>query len=69
MRQVCAMLSTLQGGVGTKNSELPGQTPITVSNSAALRRWVGAFDGMRGAAFGMITAIVGVAIGGWTVFL
>jgi hypothetical protein len=63
------MLSTLLGGVATKNSELPGQTPITVSDSAALRRWVSAFDGMRGAAFGIITALIGVAIGGWTVFV
>ena len=61
------MLSTLLGGVASQNSELPGQTPITVPSSAALRQWVGAFDGMRGAAFGMVLALVGVAVGGWTV--
>lgn len=68
MRQICGMLSTLLGGVASKNSELPGQTPITVPTSSALRQWVGAFDGMRGAAFGMITVLVGVVVGGWTVF-
>jgi len=69
MRTICALLSTLLGGVASKNSELPGQTPITVSDSSALRQWVSAFDGMRSAAFGTITALVGVAVGTWTVFV
>ena len=59
MRQVCALLSTLQGGVATRNSELPGQTPITVTYSSALRQWVSTFDGMRGAAYEMTVARVG----------
>lgn len=69
MNQICAMLSTLLGGVASKNSQLPGQTPITVSDSSALRQWVGAFDGTRGAVFGMITALVGMTVGGWTVLV
>jgi len=69
MRQVCALLSTLWGGVATKNSQLPGQTPITVSNSSAVRQWMDAPDGMHGAAFGMIIALIGAVIGGWTVFV
>ena len=69
MRSVCAILPTLRGGVATVNSELPGQTPITVSDSSALRRWVSVSDGMHGTAFGMIIALIGVAIGGWTVFV
>jgi len=63
------MLSTLLGGVATKNSELVGQTPITVPDSSALRQWASTFDGMRGAAFGMTVALVGAAVGGWTVFI
>ena len=69
MRQVCALISTLWGGVATKNSQLPGQTPITVSNSSAVRQWVDAPDGIHGAAFGMIIALIGAVIGGWTVFV
>lgn len=69
MREICAMLSTLFGGVASGNSQLPGQTPITVSDSSAFHQWAGAFDGMRGAAFGMLAALVGVAVGGWTVFV
>jgi len=69
MRQICALLSTLLGGVATTNSELPGQTPITVPDSSALRQWAGAFDGMRGAAFGMVIALIGAVMGGWTVFV
>jgi len=69
MYQICAMLSTLLGGVASKNSQLPGQTPVTVPDSSALRQWVGAFDGMRGAAFGIITALVGMMVGGWTVLV
>ena len=63
------MLSTLLHGVASKNSQLPGQTPITVPESSALRQWVGAFDGMRGAAFGMVAAFMGIAVGGWTVLV
>jgi len=69
MRQICAMLSTLFGGVASTNSQLPGQTPITVSDSSALRQWVSAFDGMQGAVFGMIFSLVAVVVGGWTVLV
>jgi len=69
MRQICGMLSALFGGVASQNSQLPGQTPITVSDSSASCQRAGAFDGVRGPAFGMIVALVGVAVGGWTVFV
>jgi hypothetical protein len=44
IRQICALYSTLFGGVASVNSQLPGQTPITVdTSSAALRRYVNLF--------------------------
>jgi len=46
MRQICALGSSIFGHVGSVNSELPGQTPITVASAGAAFRQHGAPGGV-----------------------
>ena len=73
MRQICALGSSIFGHVGSVNSELPGQTPITVASAgAAFRRAGVSLMGINGDAtgalfVGMATLIIGFGMGVWTV--
>jgi len=71
IHQICALGSALFGHVASANSELPGQTPITVASAgAALRGAVNLFSVMgtgRTAAVAAGTMIMGVGMGVWTV--
>ena len=73
MRQICALGSSIFGHVGSVNSELPGQTPITVASAgAAFRRAGVSLMGINGDAtsalfVGMATIIIGFGMGVWTV--
>jgi len=71
LRQICALASSLFGGVASVNSELPGQTPITVASAgAALRGAVNLFSVMgtgRTVAVAVGTVLMGVGMGVWTV--
>jgi hypothetical protein len=73
MRQICALGSSIFGHVGSVNSELPGQTPITVASAGAAFRRAGApLLGINGDAIGalfvgMATIIIGFGMGVWTV--
>jgi len=73
MRQICALGSSIFGHVGSVNSELPGQTPITVASAGAAFRRAGVpLLGINGDAIGalfvgMATIIIGFGMGVWTV--
>lgn len=69
IRDICALGSTIFGGVASVNSQLPGQTPITVDTSAALRRCVNLFgllanSGETGVIAG--TMLMGFVMGVWS---
>lgn len=64
MREICAIASVLLGGVAATNSQLPGQTPITVDeDSGAMQQWLG---GSGGGVAGMAVLIGGVLLGIWS---
>jgi hypothetical protein len=73
MRQICALGSSIFGHVGSANSELPGQTPITVASAgAAFRRAGVSLLGINGDAMGALfievaTIIISFGMGVWTV--
>jgi len=71
IREICALGSSIFGHVGSANSQLPGQTPITVASAgAALRGAVNLFSVMgtgRTVGVAVGTVIVGVGMGVWTV--
>jgi len=71
IRQICALGSAIFGGVASANSQLPGQTPITVASAgAALRGAVNLFSVMgtgRTVAVAIGTMVMGVGMGVWTV--
>jgi hypothetical protein len=70
IRSICALGSAVFGGVATVNSQLPGQTPITVASAgAAFRRAGNVFggEGLKALAVGSITMLLGIGMGVWTV--
>jgi len=76
MRQICALGSSIFGHVASVNSQLPGETPITVpSEGAALRRFspilrlgLGAVPGGDvGLLIAFSSVILGFGMGVWTV--
>jgi hypothetical protein len=73
MQQICALGSSIFGHVASRNSELPGQTPITVASAgAAFRRAGVSLLGINGDAMGALfvgvaTVIIGFGMGVWTV--
>jgi hypothetical protein len=73
MRQICALGSAIFGHVGSVNSELPGQTPITVASAGAGFRRAGVSllgvdgQGMGALMVGLTTILMGFGMGVWTV--
>ena len=71
IRSICALGGAVFGGVASANSQLPGQTPITVASAgAALRSAVNVFSVHgTGRAIGVAvgTVIMSVGMGVWTV--
>lgn len=81
MREICALGSAIFGHVASANSQLPGQTPITVDeNGAAFRRYgvAGIFvlfsdllgwrgEGANALVVATITITIGMGTGIWTV--
>jgi len=73
MQQICALGSSIFGHVASANSELPGQTPITVASAgAAFRRAGVSLLGINGDAtgalfVGVVTIVIGFGMGVWTV--
>jgi len=68
IRSICALGSAVFGGVASANSQLPGQTPITVATAgAALRRAGNVFAGLGTAGVIGASIIVSVGMGVWTV--
>src|ERR1700743_395913 len=71
IRTICSLGSAVFGGVASANSELPGQTPITVASAGAALR--GAVNVLSvhgtGRAVGVAvgTIVMGVGMGVWTV--
>jgi len=68
IRSICALGSVIFGGVASANSQLPGQTPITVASAgAALRKAGNVFAGLGEAGVLGATILVSVGMGVWTV--
>lgn len=68
IRSICALGSVIFGGVASANSQLPGQTPITVTSaSAALRQAGNVFAGLGKAGVLGASILVSVGMGVWTV--
>jgi hypothetical protein len=73
MRQICALGSAIFGGVASANSQLPGQTPITVASAGAALRGAVNLLGLVGQGIGgtvavaLGTVVMGVGMGVWTV--
>jgi len=73
MRQICALGSSIFGHVGSVNSELPGQTPITVASAGAAFRRAGVHllgingEGIGPMLVGLGTIVMGFGMGVWTV--
>lgn len=61
MRTVCGMMSTLVGSVASTNRELPSQTPITVTPSAAAA--ISLRLSQPGFAPAVITSLLGILVG------
>ncbi|KAG8989147.1 hypothetical protein FRB90_002381 [Tulasnella sp. 427] len=61
MRTVCGMTSALLGSVASTNRQLPSQTPITVTPSAAAA--ISIRLGQLGFAPAVMTTLVGMFIG------
>lgn len=71
VRQICALGSAIFGGVASVNSQLPGQTPITVTSvAAALGRFTHPLlfgENARALLIGFATILTGILTGMWTV--
>jgi len=71
MRQICALGSAIFGGVASANSQLPGETPITVTSiAAALGKFTHPLlfgDNARVLLIGFATILTGILTGMWTV--
>jgi len=68
IRSICALGSAIFGGVASANSQLPGQTPITVASAgAALRKAGNVFAGLGQVGVLGASILVSVGMGVWTV--
>lgn len=72
VHNICALGSAVFGGVASANSQLPGETPITVASGAAFRRTAVSLLGVTGQGmgallFGIGTIIMGFGMGVWTI--
>jgi hypothetical protein len=72
VHDICALGSVIFGGVASVNSQLPGQTPITVASGAAFKRTAVSLLGVTGQGmvpllFGIVTIIMGFGMGVWSV--
>jgi len=66
MREICALGSSIFGGVGSANSQLPGQTAITPSRDGALSRF-SLMMRMDGLGVALFSVLLGFGMGVWTV--